>query len=78
MNKTTARLLIFAGVLVLGGCVRDPYLMQPYYPPPPAPLQPYVEPLVPAATTVHRRTVKRRHYRKRVRQVRCPCVEPVR
>lgn len=74
MSKTTGRVLAVFVVLVLAGCVREPFA--PYYAAPaPPPLQPYMGPpvavAVPAPTP--RRTVKRRTIKKRYKKVRCRC-----
>jgi hypothetical protein len=67
MSKITARLLALGAILVLAGCIREPF-PAPYYAAPAPPLQPYLGPpfavMAPARTRIvkHRR-VKRRHKR---------------
>jgi hypothetical protein len=76
IRKTTARLFTVAALLLLAGCMRDPYLYG-YYPPlPPPPLQPYVEPAI-AAPPAHRRVVRHRHHRRTHHKPLCPCAQPV-
>jgi hypothetical protein len=75
MSKTTRRVLAVFAVLVLAGCIREPF--PPYYAAPaPPPLQPYMGPPVyaPAPAPVRKRIVKRRYIKKRAPKVDCRCV----
>jgi hypothetical protein len=72
MSKITARLLALAAVLVLAGCIREPF-PPPYYTAPAPPLQPYLgPPLAVAAPARATRVVKRRSVKKRYNRV-CRC-----
>jgi len=72
MSKTTARLLALVAVLVLAGCIREPF-PPPYYAAPVAPpLQPYLGPPLVAAPAVTR-VVKKRYARKRHHRRVCHC-----
>jgi hypothetical protein len=71
MSKTTAPLLALGAVLVLAGCIREPF-PPPYYTAPAPPLQPYLGPPLAAAPVVSR-VVKKRYVRKRHHRRVCHC-----
>jgi len=70
MGKTIRRILLLSAVLAVGAC-QQPYPLYYYPAPEPAPLQPYMGPVV-APAPAPKRVVK--HYRKRHHRVRCRCV----
>jgi hypothetical protein len=71
MSKTTVRLLALGAVLVLAGCIREPFPPPYYTAPVAAPLQPYLGPPLLAAPAPAR-VVKKRYVKKRHRRV-CRC-----
>jgi hypothetical protein len=71
MSKTTARLLALGAVLVLAGCIREPF-PPPYYTAPAPPLQPYLGPPLAVAAPAPTRIVKKRYVKKRSKRV-CRC-----
>ena len=76
MNRATPKLLALSAVLLLGACVREPFVPPQYMSPMPPPLQPYMGPpgpMVAAPAPAPRRVVHRRSYRKHYRRVRCRC-----
>ena len=71
MNKITARLLALGAVLLLAGCIREPF-PPPYYAAPAPPLQPYLGPPYAVAAPATTRVVKHRRIKKRHRPA-CRC-----
>lgn len=71
MNKMAARLLALGAVLVLAGCIREPF-PPPYYTAPAPPLQPYLGPPLAVAAPAPARVVKKRIVKKRTKRV-CRC-----
>jgi hypothetical protein len=75
MRKTTARLLALGAILVLAGCIREPFPPPYYATPAPPPLQPYLGPPLVVAAPAPARIVKKRSVKKRYNRVcRCPRV----
>jgi len=75
MNKMTARLLVLGVVLVLAGCIREPF-PPPYYAAPAPPLQPYLGPPYAVAAPATTRVVKHRRVKKRYKRAcRCTAVQ---
>jgi hypothetical protein len=75
MSKMTARLLALGAVLVLAGCIREPF-PPPYYTAPAPPLQPYLGPPLAFAAPAPARIIKKRYVKKRYKRA-CRCA-PVR
>jgi hypothetical protein len=76
MKKTTARLLALGAILLLAGCIREPFPPPYYTAPAPPPLQPYLGAPWAVAAPATTRVVKKRYVKKRYKRV-CRCT-PVR